>query len=227
MAAFDFDGTLIEGGSVLPFLVSIRGPWAVARAVLRRSPQLFRAAVAGGTTADEVKEALFVRLLGTLPAADVDRRSAVFAQRHLRRKLRAQVAQRLRWHQARGHHVVIVSASPESYVGPAGDRLGVDAVVATRLAVGADGNLTGGYDGRNCRGAEKVARLQSHLEAQGLMGDGARPPLLWAYGNSRGDLALLGAADHGVDAGKLGRWGALRHFPRLAQVSRESAGPRG
>ena len=47
--------------------------------------------------------------------------------------------------------------------------------------------------------------------------------MLWAYGNSRGDLRLLNAADHGVDAGRLGPLGRLRHFPRLAEVDRPPA----
>ena len=77
--------------------------------------------------------------------------------------------------------------------------------MATRLAVGGGGLLTGGYEGKNCRGAEKYARLVVHLRAHGLLSeDGGEQPVLWAYGNSRGDLRLLNAADHGVDAGRLG-----------------------
>ena len=102
---------------------------------------------------------------------------------------------------------------------PAGEELGVDGVVATRLAVGGGGLLTGGYEGKNCRGAEKYARLIVHLRAQGLLSNnGGVQPVLWAYGNSRGDLRLLNAADHGVDAGRLGPLGRLRRFPRLSGV---------
>ena len=166
VAAFDFDGTLVDGGSVLPFLVSLRGVWPVLRAVvLRLSPALLRAAITGGTAADEVKEKLFTRLLGGLAVTEVDRRSAVFAHRHLQRHLRADARRRLEWHQRQGHYTVIVSASPECYVSPAGEELGVDGVVATRLAVGGGGLLTGGYEGKNCRGAEKYARLVGHLRA--------------------------------------------------------------
>jgi phosphatidylglycerophosphatase C len=225
VAAFDFDGTLTEGGSMFPFFVSLRGFWVLAGAVVRQSPGLLRAAVAGGTAADDTKEKLFIRLLGGLPATEVDRVSAAFAARHLDHKLRAQTARRLRWHQAQGHHVVIVSASPECYVGPAGVRLGVDGTVATRLAIDADGLLSGRYDGKNCRGAEKVSRLMAYLQDRGLAPEGVERPVLWAYGNSRGDLRLLQAADHGVDAGKLGRWGRLRGFPRLADLGGESARP--
>jgi phosphoserine phosphatase len=44
---------------------------------------------------------------------------------------------------------------------------------------------------------------------------------LWAYGNSRGDLRMLRAADTGVNVGKLGALGRLRDFPGL-----EDTGPR-
>jgi phosphatidylglycerophosphatase C len=222
VAAFDFDGTLTSGGSVFPFLVSLRGVWPVYRAVLGLAPKLLQAALVGGTAADQFKEALFSRLLGGLPVEVVDERSITFAGRHLARHLRRDARVRLQWHQRQGHHVVIVSASPECYVRPAGALLGVDGVVATRLAVGGGGLLTGNYEGKNCRGAEKYARLVVHLRAHGLLG-GDDQPELWAYGNSRGDLRLLQAADHGVDAGLLGPLGRLRRFPRLAELNREMA----
>jgi phosphatidylglycerophosphatase C len=234
VAAFDFDGTLTDAGSMLPFLVSLRGAWPVWRAVVRLAPALTRAAFVGGTAADDVKERLFIRLLGGLPVDDVDSRGRAFAHRHLQRHLRQDVLSRLEWHHRQGHYTVIVSASPECYVSPAGEELGVDGVVATRLAVGGGGLLTGGYEGKNCRGAEKYARLMGHLRACGVLtGPASEHPVLWAYGNSRGDLRLLNAADHGVDAGRLGPLGRLRHFPRLAQVagraddSGGSAGNRG
>ena len=225
VAAFDFDGTLCDGGSVVPFLIGLRGPWPVLRAVVRLSPALLHAAVVGGTAADDVKERLFRRLLSGLPVEEVDRRSAVFARRHLERHLRDDVRRRLDWHLRQGHHTVIVSASPECYVIPAGEQLGVEGVVATRLAVGGGGLLTGGYEGKNCRGAEKYARLVVYLRSRGLLSNnGGEQPVLWAYGNSRGDLRLLNAADHGVDAGRLGPVGQLRRFPRLAEVEASAGG---
>jgi HAD superfamily hydrolase (TIGR01490 family) len=220
VAAFDFDGTLTNGGSVFPFLLAMRGTGTVLRAVVALSPQLLRAALVGGSAADRVKEKLFNRLLGGLPVEEVDERSVQFAALHLARHLRSDTRHRLEWHQRQGHHVVIVSASPECYVRPAGAQLGVDGVVATRLAVGGGGLLTGGYEGKNCRGAEKYARLRAH----DLLSNGGDQPELWAYGNSRGDLRLLNAADHGVDAGQLGPFGRLRRFPRLSVVSKEEGG---
>jgi len=231
VAVFDFDGTLTDGGSVFPFLTSLRGLWPVLRTVLRLAPGLLRAAIMSGTAADEVKEKVFGRLLAGLPVDEVDRRGAAFARRHLKNHLRQDTLRRLEWHRRQGHYTVVVSASPECYVSPAGAELGVDGVVATRLAVGGGGLLTGGYEGKNCRGAEKYARLVVHLRAKGLLSsNGGGQPVLWAYGNSRGDLRLLNAADHGVDAGRLGALGRLRRFPRLAQVAAaagEGAAPNG
>jgi phosphatidylglycerophosphatase C len=126
----------------------------------------------------------------------------------------------------------LVSASPEYYVKPVGDELGVDGVVATRLEVDRDGKLTGRFDGGNCRGAQKLARLVQWMETSPDArpdGEGAHDvtthkrddngrPYLWAYGNSAGDLQMLGAADIGVDAGRLGRFGKLRRFRRLGDV---------
>jgi phosphatidylglycerophosphatase C len=218
VAVFDFDGTLTDGGSVFAFLVAVRGLLPALGAVVRTSPSLVRGALFGGSAADKGKERLFRRLLAGLPERNVDRQGRAFAESHLRKHLRPDMEARLKWHQAEGHRVVIVSASPECYVEPAGELLGVDGVLATRLAVDGTGRLTGFYEGKNCRGAEKYARVVGWLRANGLAGAGQAQAVLWAYGNSRGDAWLLGAADHAVDAGHLGRLGALRRFPTLAAV---------
>jgi phosphatidylglycerophosphatase C len=218
IAAFDFDGTLTTGGSVFPFLVAVRGVAPVVLTVVQLLPKLIHSALVGGTVADTTKETLFARLLAGRPAQEVDEVAAAFAERHLHRRLRTEVLTRLEWHRQQGDTVLIVSASPECYIRAAGEILGVDGVLATRLAVGGSGHLTGRYEGKNCRGTEKYNRTIGWMRAHGIGGGGSKQPVLWAYGNSRGDLRLLNAADHGVDAGRLGRLGRLRRFPTLATV---------
>jgi phosphatidylglycerophosphatase C len=223
VAAFDFDGTLTEGGSVLDFLVAVAGRTEVLSATAALAPRLAVAAVMGGSHADQTKELLFERVLAGVPLGDVTRVSERFARQHLARHLRAPVRDRFDQHRDRGDRVVIVSASPELYVRVAGDLLGADGVVATRLAVtgnggdgvGKDGSdtLTGRYDGANCRGQEKLRRLRMWMDEHG--GEADR---FWAYGNSRGDLSMLGAADVGVNVGRLGRFGKLRSFPELGRT---------
>jgi phosphatidylglycerophosphatase C len=214
VAAFDFDGTLTHGGSVWRFLASMVGRTRVLGAGATLAHRLVYAALVGGHALDDAKERLFTKTLQGLGAADVRERSVAFGLDHYRRRGRADVRERLEWHRTKGHRIVIVSASPEAYVGAVGEELRADTVIATRLMVGEDGRLTGRYEGRNCRGQEKVDRIREWMAAEA---DGATP-YLWAYGNSAGDLRLLAAADTGVDVGRLGRVGRLRQFSRLNDV---------
>jgi phosphatidylglycerophosphatase C len=210
VAAFDLDGTLTEGGSTFAFLIAVAGRRTVSAAVTALAPHLFHAALAGGSVADTTKEQLFGRALAGVTVDRLDEVSRTFAAHHVHQHLRSDVFRRYAWHQRRGDHLVIVSASLDSYVAPIGALLHADQVLATRLAV-EDGRLTGRYEGRNCRGEEKLRRLQEWIDQLG-----EDTPRLWAYGNSRGDLRMLRAADVGVNVGRLGRWGKLSSFPGLA-----------
>ncbi|MHB8593239.1 MAG: HAD family hydrolase [Acidimicrobiales bacterium] len=213
VAAFDFDGTLTRGGSVWPFLVAMCGTRRTLLAGLATAPRLVAAAVLGGTAADRAKEALFRHTLGGMDAAELARRAAVFGVAHYARRRRADVAARLEQHRRQGHRLVIVSASPELYVGAVGAELDMHAVIATRLEVGLDGRLTGRYDDRNCRGGQKLDRLSAWMSEN--VGGERGPPVVWAYGNSGGDRCLLRGSEVGVDVGRLGRLGKLRAFRRL------------
>jgi len=215
VAAFDFDGTLTNGGSVFDFLAAVSGHRTVMRAVVALAPRMAHAALVGGTVADDTKEELFVRVLAGVEARFVEQVGGEFAVSHLAAHVRPEVRRRLDWHRGRGDRVVVVSASLDAYVTVAAERLAADGAVATRLAV-VDGRLTGHYDGANCRGEEKIRRLRLWMADAGL--EDAR---LWAYGNSRGDLRMLRAADTGVDVGRLGRFGRLREFKGL-----DETGPR-
>ena len=93
---------------------------------------------------------------------------------------------RLRWHQAQGHVVILVSASLSPYLEPLGDLLEVDAVLCTELETDGE-TFTGSILGANCRGPEKVRRIQSWC-------DSARIPMSsvrYAYGDSGGDTEML------------------------------------
>ena len=210
IAAFDFDGTLTTGGSVFDFLSALTGRRKVATASIALLPQLAHAAAVGGEVADRTKERLFEMVLAGIETSAFDEVSREFAETHLARHLRVDVHQRLQLHQQRGDHTVIVSASPEPYIAEAARLLGAEQALATRLA-SRDGRLTGGYDGKNCRGEEKLRRLR---EWTGLLDE--PPARLWVYGNSRGDLRMMRAADVGVNVGRLGTFGRLRDFPGLA-----------
>lgn len=211
VAAFDLDGTLTEGGSVFAWLRLVAGPARTYRAALRLFVPLTVGAVRSSHWADHAKERLFHALLAGRDVDDVRARSRQFAVEHLAHEGRTRLLERLAWHREQGHDVVIVSASPQLYVDVVAAELRANGALGTRLAVDPRNRLTGSYLGHNCRGTEKMRRLSEWIETR----DYAVEPEIYAYGNSRGDRRLLAGATHPFNAGKLGRVGSLRRYPRV------------
>jgi phosphatidylglycerophosphatase C len=199
VAAFDFDKTISTRDNVIPFLRAVVGRVRLTRALLAISPGLVAAAL-DDDRRDAAKVALVRRTLTGYDAARMTEVAAEFARDVRARHLRPDVVERVRWHRDQGHDVVIVSASFKDYVEPIGAELGASAVLATELAVGDDGRLTGELAGPNVRGAEKVRRLDTWL--------GDRPAFVWAYGDSSGDRELLARADQGITVGSYRRGGS-------------------
>jgi HAD superfamily hydrolase (TIGR01490 family) len=185
VAAFDFDGTLARGDSLLPFLLLVRGRATVGRTLAFMGPRI-TAALVGWGDRDTAKDDLIARIFGGVPAATVADLGAAYAQQLVARRLRPSMVERVAWHRAQGHQLVLVSASLAVYLEPLGKLLGFDEVFATALEVGPDGLLTGKMLGANVRGPEKAARVTTWLA-----GDEHE---LWAYGDSAGDRDLLALA---------------------------------
>lgn len=194
IAAFDVDGTLTRRDTLLPFLQRLCGTQRLARALARHGLAL-SAMVAGRVDRDAVKDALLVHLLAGWDAEEVRSAGVAYARFLMEAdRLRPDTVARLRQHQDTGHRVVLVSASPEVYLGPLGRLLGVDAVLCSALEEHPDGRLSGRLAGRNCRGPEKVTRLEAWLDGEAP----ADRPYLYAYGDSAGDRELLARADVGT-----------------------------
>lgn len=192
IAAFDFDKTISTRDNVVPFVRAVVGRARLTRALLAISPRLVRAAL-DDERRDAAKVALVRQALTGYDAGRVTAVAAEFADEVVARHLRTDVVERVAWHRNQGHELVIVSASFTSYLDPIAARLGFATVLATELAVGDDGRLTGELVRPNVRGAEKVRRLDEWI--------GAVPAFVWAYGDSSGDRDLLARADQGVMVG--------------------------
>jgi phosphatidylglycerophosphatase C len=197
VAAFDFDKTISTRDNVVPFLRAVVGRARLTRAFLSIGPRLVRAAL-DDERRDAAKVALVRRTLTGCDAGRIADVAAEFADDVVARHLRPEVVERVAWHRNQGHELVIVSASFTSYLDPIAARLGFAAVLATELAIGDDGRLTGELVGPNVRGAEKVRRLDEWL---GATAPDAEPAFVWAYGDSSGDRELLARADQGIRVG--------------------------
>lgn len=189
IAAFDLDGTITRSDTLIPFLRRSAGTARTARALLALSLRITRS-MAGMGSRDTAKEHLLRRLLAGQPVSALEEVAESFADHVVAERLREEALERIEFHRAAGHELVVVSASPELYVAPVARRLGFAAALGTRLEVGPDGRLTGRLVGRNCRGPEKVLRLREWL--------GDETPAIVAYGDSRGDRELLAFAGDGA-----------------------------
>lgn len=191
VAAFDVDGSLTERDCVVPFLRVVNGTLATAAGLIVRGHRV--AAALARRDRDAVKAIASSVAFAGHRATEVRDRGRRYAERVAATGIRPHTLALLRGHQARGHDVVLVSASYGAYLHPLGDRLGVTAVLATELVVGGGGICTGELDGGNCRGEEKVARLHAWFDRR----HGGRDRVeVWAYGDSAGDLPMLHDADH-------------------------------
>ena len=92
--------------------------------------------------------------------------------------------------------VVVVSASPDLFILPACEKLGIKHVVSTTLRIHEDGYTLG----TNCRGSEKTIRLRAVFPTQRIVS---------AYSDNTDDLPLLQASEQGY----LVKNGAIRSVP--------------
>jgi phosphatidylglycerophosphatase C len=112
-----------------------------------------------------------------------------FAEAEAERLLRPDALRTWEAHGEAGDLRVIVTASPEAVVAPFAHRLQADVLIGTRLAWTDDDRVEGGLAGPNCRGAEKVRRLQRRFGPAVVIAD--------AYGDTSGDREMLATATRG------------------------------
>ena len=185
VAAFDFDGTLARSDTLVPFLRRACGARRLVTATVR--------AARVARDRDALKLAAIGHLFRGRSAAELDELGRGYLP-VLVDLLRPEMVDRVQWHRAEGHAVVVVSASLGVYLRPLAEHLDLDAALAVELVTGADGACTGAVVGQlNTRGPEKVSRLRAWT-AQRFGADA--PFELWAYGDSAGDEELLALADH-------------------------------
>ena len=188
VAVFDFDCTITDRDSLLPFLYFCFGrckTWYQLTLLLPSGWRFYR----GVLSRTEVKEEILTAFFQGIPYDWIAAQGALFARTQLEKFVRAEALERLAWHVARNDRCLLVSASIEAYLLPWAKAHGFEKVLCSRLACSAEGRATGRLKGENCWGEEKKRRLLRYLQ-------GSFPTALYVYGDSAGDLALLDMATH-------------------------------
>ena len=143
----------------------------------------------------EVKERLMVQLLGGASLCELREHIEWFCSSWLPRQLHPLGMSLLKKHQAQGHRVILLSASPDVYVPAIAAELGITEVLCTRVAC-RNGICQGTIEGVNCKGLAKLKMLREHL------GLDAAPQNSHAYGDSAHDLHVLRWVEYGWMIGK-------------------------
>jgi len=190
VAAFDFDGTVTDRDTLVPFLVRAFGrPRVVATFALLAGTGL--ACLLRQVSIDEFKRRVLRRLVAGVPVERLRALGPAHA-RAVASWVRADAQARIAWHREQGHRLVLVSSTLDLYLDEVGARLGFDDVLCSRLEVGRDDagveRFTGALAGSDCTGAEKVRRLTALVGA-------LEAHELHVYGDSAGDRELLAVAD--------------------------------
>ena len=185
IVAFDFDGTLTTHDSFTAFLAWKAEPYRYFVGLARLLPHI----LAFGVKRDRgrLKAAATACFLGGEPIEQLEAEAEAFAMGKAQGMLRPDAVQAWRNWRAQGALMVIVTASPETLVHPFARGLGADMLIGTRLHLDEQGQVTGAFNGPNCRGPEKVVRLRE------AFGEDVR--LAAAYGDTSGDREMLQLAE--------------------------------
>jgi HAD superfamily hydrolase (TIGR01490 family) len=188
IAVFDFDNTITDRDSLLPFLFYVQGVWKTIYFLILLVPDFLRYMI-GNISRQAIKEKILIRFIGGKSFTEVQAFGKQYAEGLLDRYLKPEALKRLAWHQAQGDRCLLVSASLEFYLSPWAMRYGFEAVIASHLEVTSNGLVTGCLEGLNCWGSEKERRLLAYLGA-------VKPHQLYVYGDSRGDQEMLALAHY-------------------------------
>ncbi|MCH5301477.1 MAG: haloacid dehalogenase-like hydrolase [Prevotella sp.] len=181
--AFDFDGTLTTGDTLLAFIKYAKGNAAFLWGFLLHLPLLVLMKLRLYPNW-KCKQRVFAHFFKGMSLSAFDRLCQQFALER-RDLLRPAGTDCIKAALAEGSQVVVVSASIDNWVRPFFD-LPVT-VAGTQVEV-VDGLLTGRFASKNCYGQEKVRRLTDLLPRR-------NDYTLIAFGDSRGDRELLAFAD--------------------------------
>lgn len=167
-----------------PFLSVATEPkrLALAKLILLPIAMGYKLGMVSGRNA----RAAAIRLcLSGLPISVMESVSRNFVEKYVHDAVRKEALHRLDWHKAQGDKVVIVSGGLSSYLSHWCKHHQVELICSS--LENKDGVLTGRYLGMECSGAEKARRIQENYDLAAF-------PLVYAYGDSKDDMAMLSLA---------------------------------
>lgn len=185
LAIFDFDGTITTKDSFADFIFYSHGTPKTLLGILVVSPILVLY-VLKIMPNWKAKQKVFAYFYKGWEKKDFEAAAERYIRERLPHIIRPAALKRLEWHKKEGHRIVIVSASFENYLKHWCEAFGFE-LLATKVEI-KDGTLTGQFASKNCFGEEKVERLKETYDLNDF-------EFIYAYGDSKGDMALAKISD--------------------------------
>lgn len=176
---FDFDGTIIEGDSLIKFSYFSLGTFQFFKywiCVIFLIPFYSRS---------NLKQ-MFYSNFQELNYDDFNNKCKQFNTQKLRNLTKNSFLEYIK-NIPKDTKVIVVSASISNYLKPWCDQMGFD-LISTELEV-KDGKLTGKFSTPNCNGKEKVRRIKEKYNL-------SEYDEIHVFGNSKGDLPMLELGTH-------------------------------
>lgn len=188
VAAFDFDGTITTRDSLLLFFWQTKGAFKTIIKLIVHAP-IYIAYFFNLKSRQEVKESLIKSFFQRMPISLLRDEGKKFANGPLKKILKKEALDKIKCHQQMGHRCVLVSANLDVYLEEFAKIYGFEDCITSKVAFDKENCVTGYLEGLNCRGAEKVRRMEEILGPKSGY-------ILYAYGDSDGDREMLDLADY-------------------------------
>ncbi|MGD0707198.1 MAG: HAD family hydrolase [Anaerolineaceae bacterium] len=190
VAIFDLDYTLLEGDSERSwndFLYQQK----LVDFLFRERMLAFYAQYEAGVLDLRRYEEFLLRPLTRHPVDEMNRMRDVYLEK-VRSMVRPKITERVGWHRAQGHELLLMTASNNFIAEPIARMLDFRNLICTQAEV-KNGSFTGKVSGDPPFREGKVRQLKLWLEQNALTLDGS-----WCYSDSHNDLELLSLASHPV-----------------------------
>jgi HAD superfamily hydrolase (TIGR01490 family) len=191
LALFDFDGTITTREMFPDFMYFAVPPTRLAIGKVVLSPLVIGYKL-GMVSGSLVRAGVVGFGFRGMSVNQFEQLGRDFSDKVLPGVIRPEALAKIRWHKAQGDTVVVVSGALDVYLAHWCRQHDLD-LVCSRLEV-RGGALTGRYEGEQCVRKEKPRRVAERYDLDDY-------PLVYAYGDTKEDLDMLGIASR-----KFYRW---------------------
>jgi phosphatidylglycerophosphatase C len=184
LALFDFDGTITTHETMPEFVRRSISTQRLRFAQICLTPVVMANRI-GLVSSILVRGALVLSCYRGASARHLEAAGLVLAREYLPTVLRDDALRRIAWHKAQGHTVAVVSGALDFYLAPWCKEHQLELICSSLEQ--RDGIMTGRYLGAQCVREEKARQVRARFET-------SKYSTIYAYGDSRDDIALLGVA---------------------------------